>query len=112
MIETPKERAQRDREKREFLDSLPLREAYRTTFEHQSGREVLAHIIEISHQDDTTFTGNSLGMFHEGARAFVLMLKRIIPRIFAEVELDRAIAKENEMNRAMAEAMKPEQEKE
>ena len=104
-METPKERAQRDREKAEFLSSIPLREDYRNTFSSESGRRVLEHFIDVSHQDEKTFTGNSLGMFQEGARAFVLMIKGLIPRIFAEVELARAIEKERSNDLQLAELL-------
>jgi len=104
-METNRERIQREREKQETLDSLPLRQDYRETFSTPEGRRVLAHMLLISHQDNTTFTGNSLGMFQEGARAFVLMIKGLIPVLMAEVELELAREKELEFDKRIHESL-------
>lgn len=109
-METPKERAQREREKSEFLSSLELRECYRMTFETEHGRRVLEDFIERGHMLETTCSGNAWSYFYEGERNWILRITSIIPDLVGQVMAGMMAKRQGDINRQIADLAKGEEE--
>jgi hypothetical protein len=105
-METPRERQLREKEKQEFVASLKLREAYRATFNTESGLLVLRDIIERGHMLETTCSGNAWSYFYEGERNFVLRIGAMIPDLLGLVMQWIMASRQEEVNAQMAEIMK------
>ena len=109
-METPKERAQRDREKADFLSSLELRECYRMTFETEHGRRVLEDFIERGHMLETTCSGNAWAYFYEGERNWTLRISSIIPDLVGQVMAGMMAKRQGDINRQIADLANDEEE--
>lgn len=104
-METNRERAQREKEKQEFVASLALREAYRVTFDTPAGRTVLEDMLIKGHALDTTCSGNAWSYFYEGERnALVLRVAAYIPELVGQALTRILAARQTEINKAMVQA--------
>lgn len=111
-METPKERLQREREKKEFLASLSLREDYRLTFGTDHGRRVLEDMITRGHMLETTCSGNAWSYFYEGERNWVLRIMSYIPELVGDVMAFMMARRQVELNRQVAEATRQDEDTE
>jgi len=83
-METSRERAAKEQEKQQYIESLPLREDYKQVFGTPAGNRVLLDMIKRGHVYASRFTNNGWTAFNEGECNFVLMLADYAPDAFRE----------------------------
>lgn len=91
------------------MGSLELREAYRLTYDTESGRRVLEDMLIKGHMFDTTCSGNAWSYFYEGERnALVLRLMAYIPELVGEAVTRIMQARQADLDKALSQAMNQE----
>ena len=94
MIQTSKERLQKQDKRQQFSDSMSIRQDFELTFGTPHGKRTLEYLMERGHLLESTCTGNAWSHFYEGERNFVLktigsMIPGLLGAVFAEVMSQR-----------------------
>lgn len=103
-METPREKAQKHREKEELLSSMQLRADYQECFDTPAGRRVLEDFVTRGHMLETTCSGNAWSYFYEGERNTVLRMMALIPDLVGETIRKMMSEKQTEISKQILEA--------